>query len=182
MIKDNWVNTTAKMLTDTIDKHILPSNVRMYRNQFIPQYKPLTESSFTNADLDALRRAVANQMQYNNEYSKLGIPTKNAINYGSYTRKQTQGNPRPDSWEDSTVGMIVNSIIDPDYRMSSTIGRANYYVQPNGDVVIKDTYDFANLGNRHDSNKLYQFLHDYGQKYGTPYSFNINLGNPNDWR
>lgn len=159
----------------------VPSNVRAYVKQFY-NTTPLTEKYLTPQDIQALRRAYYNQedmRRYVGDDSfRASYINPQSIRYNNYSRK----NNRPDSFEDSVVGNIVNSLFDPDYRMSSLVGRANYHIDKNGNVIITDRYDFNKGIDLQNANPLYKTLHWAGTNFGRPYDVNINLGNPKDWR
>ena len=133
------------------------------------QGKPLTNKNFTQQQLNALRQAVynrryevANQLgldqrtrDYNNSHSIRDRinPNANAINYGNYANNNA--------------------------TMADVLGRFFYAIDRNGNVIINDTYN-AN-GNEGRLNPKAIMLNGATALGGTPYSINLNLGNPNTW-
>ena len=157
-----------------------PSNIRAYVKQFYDT-TPLTEKYLNQQDIQALRRAYLNQEDMRryvgDDNFRASYINPQSIRYNNYTRK----NNRPDSFEDSVVGNIVNSLLDPDYRMGSLVGSANYHIDKNGNVIITDRYDFNKGIDLQNANPLYKTLHWAGTNFGKPYDVNINLGNPKNW-
>lgn len=133
------------------------------------QGKPLTNNDFTQQQLNALRQAVynrryevANQLglsqrirDYNNSHSVRDRinPNANAINYGNYANNNA--------------------------TMADVLGRFFYTIDKDGNVIINDTYN-AN-GNEGRLNPKAMILNGATALGGTPYSINLNLGNPNTW-
>lgn len=133
------------------------------------QGKPLTNNDFTQQQLNALRQAVynrryevANQLglnqrtrDYNNSHSVRDRinPSANAINYGNYANNNA--------------------------TMADVLGRFFYTIDKNGNVIINDTYNTN--GNEGKLNPKAMILNGATALGGTPYSINLNLGNPNTW-
>lgn len=62
-----------------------------------------------------------------------------------------------------TVGKSFSS---PEYNISTTLGRYNAYTQPDGSVVVKDTYDWAKTGGREPT--LGEALQAMGRAFPNP--------------
>ena len=158
----------------------IPSNIRAYVKQFYDT-TPLTEQYLNSQDIQALRRAYYNQEDMRNyvgdDSFRASYIDPQSIRYNNYRRK----NNRPDSFEDSVIGNVVNSLFDADYRMGSLVGSANYHADKNGNVIITDRYDFNKGIDLQNANPLYKALHWAGTNLGKPYDVNINLGNPKNW-
>ena len=133
------------------------------------QGKPLTNEDFTQQQLNALKQAIFNRRyevenqlglnqrtrDYNNSHSVRDRinPSPNAINYGNYANN--------------------------DATMSDVLGRFFYTTDRNGNIIIKDTYNVN--GNEGKLNPRAIILNGATAIGGTPYSINLNLGNPKTW-
>ncbi|MES3016202.1 MAG: hypothetical protein V4721_00425 [Bacteroidota bacterium] len=98
----------------------------------------MTEKDLWQSDLDSLKRAVGRHLDK-------GV-NKGEIGYGEYGE-----NPEfeTSAWDGGITGQGVNplqaifeSINDPKFRMETTLGMARYDVDPNGDAIVSDKYDF----------------------------------------
>lgn len=165
-------------------KYVVPANLRMWTRQFQPNPTAVTEKDFSEAELNALRSAIITRNKRNKEaenwIAKYGhdgddiYSPRNAIDYTDYNMN-SNGSRIPDSWETS-IGDMIKYSLNPNFSMSSTIGKAYYEKLPNGNTVLKDRYDFGSFKNK-TSNPLFRIMHSLGANYGHPYPVNINLGN-----
>ena len=77
------------------------------------------------------------------------------------------------------------SFKDPAYAMSTTIGRAEYKTDPQGNIHVIDKYNFPRGHDMQDYGKwspAFKLGHFLGEKYSKEMPVDINLGNPNTWK
>lgn len=78
---------------------------------------------------------------------------------------------------------IGASFKDKGYALSTAIGRANYYTDPQGNLHVKDRYDFPKGSQMEDYGNWsapFKAAHAFGEKYSKPMPVDINLGLLND--
>ena len=71
------------------------------------------------------------------------------------------------------------SFTDPSYSMSTTIGRAKYQTDPQGNVHVIDTYDFPkgnNMGDYSSWTPAFKLAHALGETFSKNMPVDINLG------
>lgn len=175
MIK-NSINIANQSLRDTMPlRNILPTNLKFYFDGLTGNKRLHTNKDFRYEDILALRDAV-----------KSSTPRQGTICYDNYLQIEPRDGTyyyMPNSFADSVTGMFKHTLASPDYNMASTIGNARYYTDNNGDIILKDRYDFNNASDEDykKMNWLYKMLHKTGEKYVKPYDIEINLGNPSTW-
>lgn len=78
---------------------------------------------------------------------------------------------------------LTASYTDPAYNMATTIGRANYKIDDQGNVHVVDRYDFpkSNSMKNYDSwSPAFKFFHGLGEEFSNPMNIDINLGKITD--
>jgi hypothetical protein len=71
---------------------------------------------------------------------------ENLVEYGDYKVAGTPPGKPLDltgDWQDDSWGpMLIHSMTDPVYNLNSTLGRAHFITDPQGNTHVQDTYDF----------------------------------------
>lgn len=171
----------------------IPTNLRYLLKSLSGNNTSVTNanSGFSEAEMNALRQAYLNSQKRFAEWEKdvalHGEPydeageayfTMKANPYITYSDYNMGGLNQ--SYDDKNIKTIIkNSQNSPAYRMGSTIGQAHYKKDKNGNIILRDTYDFPK--DLKVTSKGLQLLHSLGANLGTPYSINLNLGNPSTW-
>lgn len=156
-------------------REILPTNVKFLYDGLIGNKRKHTELDLDKDTLNALRLAYNDSRKVN----------PRVITYENYPMFNSKGEWLPQSYEDSGIGLFVNTLFSPGYRASSTLGNINnIYKNKNGHVILKDKYDFDNISDEDYKrmNPVYRNVHRFAEKYSKPYDVEIDLGNPEkDW-
>ena len=115
--------------SQNIKNALVPVNMRKYISHLLGDRSPITESDFTEKDLDAIRYAIEKQ----------GGGSSGTIGYGDYSPQGFSdfGNPG-----EGPLDLLKNSYTDPAYRMETTLGMASYRQLPDGSYVVEDRYNF----------------------------------------
>jgi hypothetical protein len=115
-----------------IKNALVPVNMRTYINHLLGDRSPITESDFTEKDLDAIRYAIKKD-------EELGEKSSGTIGYGDYSPQgfSNFGNPG-----EGPLDILKDSYTDPAYRMETTLGGASYRQLPDGSYVVEDQYNF----------------------------------------
>jgi hypothetical protein len=115
-----------------IKNALVPVNMRTYINHLSGGRSPITESDFTEKDLDAIRYAIKKDEERGEESS-------GTIGYGDYSPQGFSdfGNPG-----EGPLDILKGSYTDPAYRMETTLGMAAYRQLPDGSYVVEDQYNF----------------------------------------
>ena len=161
-----------------------PTNMRAYKRQFQNKPSDITEQYFKPAELEAIKNAIKERQR---DIADAGtyMPDGSSpyfIDYNYFRRGNPEFYNKPDSFEDGILGNIYNSFTSPTYNATSTLGRAYYNIDKNGNVTINDKYDFNKGIDLENSNMGYKALHFLGTNAGQPYNIKLNLGNINTWR
>ena len=162
--------------------NILPTNMKMYLRQFSSNPTDVNENYFKPEELQVIRNAIKARENIK-AYAGTYTPDNSNPNYIDYDYYR-MGNPsfnKADSFEDSLLGNIVNSMQSPVYNASSTVGSAFYNIDKNGNVTINDRYDFNKGIPLDNANLAYKLAHFFGTNLGKPYNVKLNLGNINQW-
>lgn len=164
-------------------KYNAPTNLRAFALGLVNRDPNLvvTEKFLRPNDIKSLREAYRSSL-YKYDYKK-----PNNIDYYNYPKTEQnffmhsnkEGKRVGDNW----MEMIAKSLLDPSYNMQTTIGRTQvpYTRNSKGEIIIRDTYDFPK-GDVDKVNSGFDTLHKLGADRVTPYRWNINLGNPKDWK
>lgn len=127
-----------------------------------------------NAMIPSLNKNIKSNIPANQEiYDILPSMYSQSIQYTDYPKdKFNLGDEHP----------ILSTLLSPSYRMGTTIGRANYNIDPQGNVHINDNYNFGKIdpSAQADFNKLsplYQLAEKIGNRFGGQMPVDINLGN-----
>lgn len=186
--------------------NIFPANARMLAKSIIYP-TAVDESNFTSDELDKLRQAYANtqnrvanedlasQREWINNLKSMDATdavesryTPNKIvsvgqELEQAIRHITPTLQYPDYPIQGNYGIgnapISASFKDPAYAMATSVGRAKYEVDKQGNVHVKDTYDFPKGHSMEDYNKwskAFQLAHTVGEKYSKQMPVDINLG------
>lgn len=154
------------MMSNNFYNNIVPANARVFINSLL-NTKPINESFFTEQELNMLRNVYKNSLTSGN---------KKNIQYEDYPNGKSS-NHAP---FENMPQIILDSLLDKGYSLSTTIGRANYYKDNNGNTHIKDKYDFSSIAN--DPAEAYKWsptfrkLHNIGNQYIKPRAVDINIG------
>lgn len=195
-----------KKITSALRNTILPHQ-RNYAHVFIGNGKTVTENDYTPEELNSLRQAIVNHeyvlnntpdlknkidavrshiAEENNEKSTplLSRYTERVIDYPDYKQvyvSDDYGNETPVNFNHVTLDQWhrLKNTKNPDFFMQGTIGAADYDIDKNGNVTLKDRYDFT-------QDKIKDIAHYslpalVAKAFGKPYDVNIKLGNINDW-
>ena len=177
------------------DKSLLsfiPSNLRMFaddiiRTQFGLEKEGLTEKDLSERQLDDLRQTVINSIE------RTGIEDNILDGIIDYEDYNTQlGNAY-------TGG--VSKFFNPAFHNKTTFGKMNYDIDDQGNVILTDSFDFADAAAKQDSslptkiariaqaysnsgsfgggiyNALREASGNFGSPEGTGGQSTINLGN-----
>lgn len=111
---------------------LVPINIKQYIKFLVGTDTSLSEKDFNKEDLAAIKRAVIRRMKEN--------PRSGEIGYGDYGEQ-------PADFSNFEQGaslrtLISDSYTDPKMRLETTLGMASYDTDDNGDVRVKDTYNF----------------------------------------
>lgn len=124
---------------------------------------------------------VAQALEVINEWYEKGIQ------YPDYDGMKQKLTPKQFSDSHNTVkGMINASYQDPVYSMRHAVGRADIIPSQNGDLHLKDTYNYSDpsklKGLFKGSSPEYMVARELARKYGTSFPMDINLGNTKNWK
>lgn len=183
--------------------YLVPTNVRAYFRGLLGRTAPVDQSFFQPAELDALRVAAAHGIEdYQKPYAPLmppGVTTLTPENqeqvkawmsahpssqYRDYKNMHFNYEDYDNPWIYNRPATILNWFRDPSTIAQSTVGAARLEILPNGDVMVRDRYDFdpgRTLGTG-----IFSSLHRIGESLIPPgsggYDVNVNLGNPATWQ
>lgn len=107
---------------------------------------------------------------------------KQAISYENYNPVVLNGVEMVGSAPTAKFGNMAKAIFraDPSYNAQNTVGRADYEIDNNGNVILKDRYNI-NKG-LHMGNALADIIHTWAKHQpNNAYDVRLNLGNINDW-
>jgi len=120
----------------------LPTNARVYVESVIDQRKdPITNKDFTNDELNVIRDLVQASHQPNEYKNEPLAATPGYVNYSTYKK------PLP-SLEGRQYPVTMHSgpaMATPRGRVGTTLGQFNYGLNSNGDIEVKDKYDFNEI-------------------------------------
>jgi hypothetical protein len=175
----------------------IPANARMLAKSIINPSN-VDESSFTDEELAVQRQAYLNSVsrsqgkrakelrelhntkgEFNTNPEDMQMPewmvkkVTPTIQYEDY--------PVKDKYKDYGVGNapISASFDDKGYSMSTSIGRAKYYKDKDGNIHVIDSYDFPKGKNMEDYGTWslpFKAAHAVGEKLSHKMPMNINLG------
>lgn len=191
------------------DYMAIPANARLLlKSMFNPS--PVNESNFTNNELNALREAYANTQarivspeaqssrevldrlstvspseQVLSKFQKGFVPSeleKEMLISNISPTLQYEDYPIYKQGSQYGVGNmpLAKSFTDPSYAMATTVGRAKYVTDPQGNVHVVDTYDFPRGKNMQDYGTWslpFKAGHAVGEKFSNSMPVDINLGN-----
>jgi hypothetical protein len=141
---------------------LLPTAARKYiQAVLLGEKTPITEKDFTGPELKAIKQVIllskkdaeASPVQDNyvnrdatgtdlrdnkpKQYETRRIkPTPGRVDYGTYDKSGVTGGP-----DASTFG--IGNLLTPVGNVKHTLGRFPYEMNEEGDIVVKDTYDFS---------------------------------------
>lgn len=192
-------------LGDKVRNFLIPSNLKWLMDGLTGNNYLHTEKDLRQIDIKNLKKAYLHSKARENEIAKdlvnalaqRGIKTTidneldkdgRRILYGDYDmrRKYYLGlfnNPTDLIFDAKKLSNIIDdSFKSPGFRMSSTVGKANYGTNKNGDVYVYDTYQFNpnfKVGNY--KNGVMGFIRNNIAPKTKSYPVEINLGNPKYW-
>lgn len=163
----------------------------MFMNQFQANPRSYTEADFSPEMLNQWRQAVVNQeydlknraselMDVKRYRNQLGDKDYDPILRREFSYRNYGSGNHADPFEMGNIELAKKVLAnnDPRFQAQSTVGSGRYTIDPRGNVVVTDTYDFSK--GKHMQN-LSEILHLLGAYQGKPYPVTINLGNINDW-
>lgn len=202
------LSSYASRASSPIDYMSIPANARLLaKSMFYPT--PVNDSSFTNPELNALREAYANTQNRivspeaassresldrlstvsPNEkvFSKFGkgfVPSeleKEMLISNISPTLQYEDYPVYKNGSPYGVGNmpLSKSFTDPSYAMATTVGRAKYMTDAQGNVHVMDTYDFPRGSKMQDYGAWsmpFKAGHAMGEQYSNSMPVDINLG------
>lgn len=98
-------------------KNLVPPNIRMFLSDIVGSKDKFTEEDLTGADQDLLR-----------EIASKGVD-KGSIGYEDYG-------------VNSIDRSFLRNILDDRYNLKTLLGKAKVEVNENGELIVKDTFDF----------------------------------------
>ena len=179
-------------------KNIVPVNARLLSRSLFTA-SPVTEQNFSPEELSLLKQTYLNSLdRTNTEYAKNWQPRlkelslnkkRNESDEMEYQYAMNRASPtiqyadyphlkKYDKY-DITNMPIRASFEDKGYGLTTALGRANYYTDPQGNVHITDTYNFPNskVFNDYSSwNPSLKLANAIGEKFSKPMPIDINLG------
>ena len=179
-------------------KSAFPANARALAKSIVWPTK-MTESDFRPDELEAQRQAYINSITrsqgkeanalralHNSSNDGLDFSDPNAPMPEWMVKKVTptiQYEDYPANPEYKNYGIgdapIAASFADPGYAMSTTVGRAKYSTDPQGNVHVIDTYDFPKGSNMRDYgtwSPAFKAAHGIGERFSNKMPVDINLG------
>jgi hypothetical protein len=192
---------TLGMMPQNAYQTLVPLVARAYIKSLVGSKTPMTESDLSNADMQALQRAVE-QSIYRSQRAQYRFAEADKLardNFGKSAIEQWPASTKEDieastpslQYEDypenSELGNILQALAIPDTGMMHTIGRAQIETDPNKNVHVKDTYGFNPV-----SSSLWEGLKHAGpygllrvlgsQQVGDEgYPVDINIGKRENW-
>ena len=182
-----------------IQNWLIPSNIRFLYDKIAGNDRVHTENDLRQSDIKALRDAYISANPRNELLDALAIQGVNYINrprdiiYDDYNRVYYQPTwdfgrydvyttPKLPQDEKSLKKILQASLHSPGYRMSTAIGKADYFTDDNGNVIVTDKYKYDPKLFNPSENAIYEWVRNkVAPKYGKEYDVRINLGNPNNW-
>jgi hypothetical protein len=202
------LSSYASRAASPIDYMSIPANARLLaKSMFYPTN--VNESSFTNPELNALREAYANTQsrvvspeatssrevldrlstvspneQVLSKFNKGFVPSeleKEMLISNISPTLQYEDYPVYKNGSPYGVGNmpLSKSFTDPSYAMATTIGRAKYFTDSQGNVHVSDTYDFPKGSNMEDYGAWsmpFKAAHTFGEMFSQKMPVDINLG------
>jgi hypothetical protein len=135
--QEGFVPWVLRKLNNNLD---LPTNAKVYIESVIEGNRdPITGDAFTKEERAIIRDLIA---AAGREEGFFNTPASKSVNY------QTYGKDLPNA--DTTFGMRTTlqadegilSLLTPEGRVATTLGRFDYKLNEDGDVEVVDTYNF----------------------------------------
>jgi hypothetical protein len=182
--------------------HIVPANVRAFLGFKAGTLKNVDEKFFNRNELQVLRDAVKSSMADFAKLPKPKMPDRFSMDkdlgpkdmedlrkwqaeHPSEKYRAHSGNKQfidydnyPNNWTMKNHG-VFDWFTDPSTVVQTTVGGAMVEVQPNGDIVLTDKYDFDK--GRKIGDPFLNKLHQQGESTTGSVPVRINLGNPKTW-
>jgi hypothetical protein len=98
-------------------KNIIPPNIRMFMQDLVGSKDKFTEADLSKSDRDLLKEIA------------LSAKDKGYIDYGDYK-------------VDSINRNFLRNIVDDRYNLKTLLGKAKVELNDQGELVVKDTFDF----------------------------------------
>ena len=163
----------------------------MFDNQMSKTPRAYSEKDFEEDILNQLRQNVFNQeydlknraselMDVKRYKDSIGETDYDPILRREFSYRNYGSGKHNDVFEMGNIELLKNYIANdnPIFRTQATIGSGRYSIDPQGNVIVTDTYDFSK--NKHMKN-MADLLHLLGAYKGNAFPIKINLGNINDW-
>jgi hypothetical protein len=98
-------------------KNVIPPNIRMFVADLLGNKEPFTETDLTSSDRDLLKKIASSSKD------------KGYIDYADYG-------------VNSIDRSMFRNILDDRYNLKTLLGKAKVEVDPQGNLIVKDTFDF----------------------------------------
>lgn len=184
--------TNAKMLAKSIvmptgvsNADLSPNDINVLQNAYLNTQnrvnRPITQDYRNRLeDMQSLDSGdqVFSQILPNNKIVPVGLEQELLKRQISPTL-QYQDYPTKKGTPEVAQAGLVKSITDPAYSMQTTIGRAKYVTDPQGNIHVVDTYDFPKSAGMDDYgtwNKGFAIAHGIGEKFSNTMPVDINIG------
>jgi hypothetical protein len=171
------INRVLDFIAQRLPAESFPTSARTLLETVQGKKEPITESSFSPKELDMMRQIIT-----------LKGGDKGNVQYSDYAKAAKQMARQGNLPTSVTPGLL--SMTDPLGNVQTTLGRFRYARDPEGNMVVMDTYDFnppvdgptqeARTGD-YGAFGPYGLIRDYaGQKIptGSGRAIRINLGKP----
>ena len=187
-------------LSKKIQNWLIPSNIRFLYDKISGNDRLHTEDDLTQSDIKALRQAYKNSQDkqrlaqelindFRTQGVDIGVDSRewNRLLYDDYDKsywdKKKVYNVAPLPQEEKKLGNIIDATFrSPGYRMATTLGKADYFTDENGNVIVADKYQFNPKYYNPTKNRIYGWIrNDIAPNYGEDFDVRINLGNPLNW-
>jgi len=128
---NNFASDVGEAANEQLRESI-PINLRQFAYDISGGKKDVTENDLSKGELGAAKQAVSASWKRGKGSS---------INYEDLTREGEDSNADVGG-EASTISSLSKKIKDPLYAIKTLIGKGDYSVNDNDEVVIKNKYDF----------------------------------------
>ena len=137
-----FVSWLLRTLNNTVG---LPTNARVYVESVLEgRTDPITNEAFSPREIAVIKDLIAaSTTDYLDPYYKWVVEaTPGVVDYGTYSKEipsaATIGGVR---WSNSPSAGIASALL-PEGRVLTTLGQFGYELTPEGDVRVKDQYNF----------------------------------------
>ncbi len=132
------VDEATNFVTDPLKaawRKVVPSNARVFLEHLVGAGDGVQTEDLSKTDIDTLRNAVTRKAQETGESS-------GQIGYGEYSDKGDMPALQFSTGNQGLVPTIWQSYTDPNFRLETLLGTANYEILDDGTIKITDTYNW----------------------------------------